>query len=510
MNKIVALVFLLVGVVGHGQQLPPERINDLADRYLPEGIERLAEFLKLPNIGSSPEDIQRNLNWCQQAFQEIGFETEVLLQDGIKHLLAQRNFSTDAPTMLFYLQIDGQPVDPDQWEQEHPFEPVFKDCSSGKCELLPWDPRNIKKYLEDFNPEWRIFARSSSDSKGPAVALLQSLGILVENGILPAYNIKVIMDFQEELGSPTLPDLVLANADAFEAEGMLIMDGTRPPGNLPNLTFGARGIATARLTVYGPTENLHSGQYGNYAPNPVFALSRLLGAMKDESGRVLIPGFYDGVTQDSGSAKTDIKLNQEPEALLNRLGIARPEAVGKSYHEALQYPSLNVRGLQAGWVGSEVRTIIPSQALAEIDMRLVVGTPAEKQIELLRDFAISKGFYVIDHEPSAEERRAHPKIMKFEYRIGSQPFRTPIESTFGLWLSAAMEQQFGAGQYTVVPTTGGSQPIAPFINTLGIPAVSVRISNPDNNIHGPNENLRLGNFHEGLKMCLSILTRPVR
>ena len=201
----------------------------------------------------------------------MNFDTAILISDGVKHLLAEKTFKGTERTILFYLQIDGQPVDSSQWNQKSPYIPVLKNCSENECQSIPWN-----KLTKDFNPNWKVFARSASDSKGPAIAFLQALKILNEENINPGFNVKVIMDFQEELGSPTLPKLVKLNRDLFLADAMLIMDGTRPPGNLPTLMFGARGIATMKLTVYGANKDLHSGQYGNYAPNPVFGLSRLL------------------------------------------------------------------------------------------------------------------------------------------------------------------------------------------------------------------------------------------
>jgi len=252
---------------------------------------------------------------------------------------------------------------------------------------------------------------------------------------------------------------------------------------------------------------MHSGQYGNFVPNPVFTLSHLLASMKDQNGRVLIAGYYDGVSLTK--QQKDL-INQVPEnrtELLESIGIYQPESIGETYQEALQYPSFNVRGLQAGWVNEDVRTIIPSQALAEIDMRLVAETPAERQIMLVKKHIELQGYKILDSLPTDDERRKFPKLIRIETRIGSRPFKTSLDSPIGNWLGKSMDEALGEGAYVRMQVTGGSQPIEPFISNLGIPAVSIRISNPDSNIHAPNENIRIGNFHEGLKMCLSILTR---
>ncbi|MDN5199848.1 M20/M25/M40 family metallo-hydrolase [Fulvivirgaceae bacterium BMA10] len=481
-----------------------EQIHQAAEESVVSSLEELRNFLKIPNNGNFPEHIQSNLEWCKNTFQSIQFDTKILTTEGAPQLYAERIYDPGLKSLLFYLQIDGQPVDTSFWNQENPYLPVLKVLKKEVWEEIDWD-----KLKQEFNPDWRIFARSASDSKGPAIAFMTALDILNKRAIQPDFNIKVIMDFQEELGSPTLATTVDKHRALLQSEMLLIMDGTRHLSNLPTLTFGARGIATVTIKVFGAKRNLHSGQYGNFAPNPVFKLSKLIAGMKDEEGKVTIPGFYDGINL---SQERKDKINDVPEDLLEikkSLGIADIDRVGETYQEALQYPSLNVRGLRAAWVGEEVRTLIPSLAIAEIDMRLVPESGAMRQITLLRNYVLNQGYHLVDSIPTAEERRQYAKLASFQYRIGSKPFRTDFDSSIGKWLSSAMQRTFG-DKFVRMSTTGGSQPIAPFINTLGIPAVSLRIPNPDNNIHAPNENLRLGNFLEGIQMCLGVLTEEMK
>lgn len=484
-------------------QMSRDKIISSSEKALPGSIQQLNAFLSLPNNGWVPSDRQKNVEWCLNEFKKLGYETEVLLSDGIPHVLAQRTYGKSLRTVLFYMQIDGQPVDSSEWYQPSPYIPVVKEAQDGEWQIISPDLKDA------INPDWRIYARSASDSKGPSMALITALQILQEQKKKPAYNIKVIMDFQEEMGSPTLSKLVEAKRDAFAADMMLIMDGTRHLSNLPTLTFGARGIATISLKVFGARNNLHSGQYGNFSPNPVFGLSRLLAGMKDEQGRVLIPGYYDGVVLSEADKKAIAAMPEDMGEIMKTLGIAKAEQVGPNYGEALQYPSLNVRGLRAAWVGDEVRTLVPSEAIAEIDMRLVTETPAERQISLVRKYIEDQDYHIIEADPTEEERMTYPKLISFNYRIGSRPFRTDLNSDIGMWLGSAMEHIYD-DQYVKMRTTGGSQPIAPFITTLDIPAVSIRIPNPDNSIHAPNENIRIGNYLEGIQMCLSILTQPFK
>ncbi|NNC61994.1 MAG: M20/M25/M40 family metallo-hydrolase, partial [Eudoraea sp.] len=352
-----------------------------------------------------------------------------------------------------------------------------------------------------------IFGRSASDSKGPAMAFITALDYFHQKSLETAWNIKVIMDFQEELGSPTLARAVEENKSLLDADMVLIMDGTRHISNWPTLTYGARGIATATIKIFGPSSPLHSGQYGNYAPNPVFAASRFIASLKDEKGHVLIPGFYDGIVLSDQDKIALRSLPENEDSLKMRLGISKSEAVGNNYQESLQYPSLNIRGLRSAWVGKEVRTIIPEDVEIEIDMRLVPETPGERMVQLLEGHLRKEGFYLVDSIPTAEERSVHPKIASMKYRLGSQPFRTDMNSETGEFLNRALGKVFGK-KVVNMRTTGGSQPIAPFVKTMDVPAVSIRIPNPDNSIHAPNENLRMGNFLEGIMMCMAILNEP--
>lgn len=500
MKKLIWIIWGIINIQGYGQQnMDSKQVGALTDLYFTEGIKTLKDFLSIPNRSRNREEIEQNIEWCTEWLAALDMEVLKIFSEGVPHLLAIREVDITKPTLLFYLQIDGQPVDESLWDQPNPFEPVLKKHQQG--EYIPMDWEDLHQSID---PDWKIFARSASDSKGPAVAFMYALKILHLQNLEPAYNIKVIMDFQEELGSPTLPELVESYRAAFAADAIIIVDGTRPSGNMPTLTFGARGITTVSLTTYGALKNMHSGQYGNYVPNPAFALARLLGNMKDQDGRVLIPEFYEGVKVNVGV----VGILENQEAALQEFGLAAFEKVGSSYLESLQYPSLNIRGLKAGWVGNEVRTIIPSEAIAEIDMRLVMETPAKLQLKRLRDFIVAQGFHVVDEAPTLEERLKYPNLIRMEYRIGSLPFKTDINGPLGQWLQSIMSDTFGTGKFLVMQTTGGSQPIAPFINTLGIPALALRIANPDSNIHAPNENIRLGNFYEGIKIVLSVLSTP--
>lgn len=486
----------------YGQTLSKEQLTSLTNEKFSEALTNLLHFLRIKNDGHYLRQIEENKKWCDSVFTELNFKTSTIKTEGAPLLFAEKKFKDDEKYILFYLQIDGQPADGSAWSQTNPYEPIIKKSINGIW--TPIHPSNFNYYDNDS----RVFARSSSDSKGPAMSLISALQILQEKNILPEYNIKVIMDFQEELGSPDLPNAVIANQNLLDAEMLLIMDGTRHLSNLPTLTYGARGIATATLKIFGPKVALHSGQYGNYAPNPIFEASRLISSLKNEDGIVQIPGFYDDVTLSSEEKINLSKIPENTENLNTRIGISSPDKVGNTYQEALQFPSLNIRGIQVGWTGKEVRTLIPKEVVIEIDMRLVPETPATRQLELLKEHIITQGYHLVDSAPNNTERALHKKLASINYRIGSKPFRTNMNTPIGSFLNSALNKVFGDSIINM-RTTGGSQPMAPFIKALDIPAVSIRIPNPDNNIHGPNENLRLGNFREGILTCLAILTEHI-
>lgn len=502
---ILALPYLvsLICATGFSQKLDRSRLNDISHKYAKLSLPLLRELLSIPNDAFYPEDIGKNVEWCEKEFQNRGFKTTRVETPTVPLLLAHRKHLNAEKTVLIYLQIDGQPVDSTRWSQKSPYIPTLKKPSDTLgWDTLPWAA------IENYEDDWRVFARSASDAKGPVAMFLAALDAARELRIEPNYNIKVIMDYEEELGSPQLPQAVTQNAELLKADMLIIYDGPRHITNKPTLTFGARGIATLQLTTYGPIVPQHSGHFGNYAPNPALLLSKLLASMKDDEGRVVIPGFYDGISINS---KTEEILKSVPddEELINyRLQIARADKVGSYYQEAIQYPSLNIRGMQSGWINEKVRTIIPGWARAEIDVRLVLESDPNRLIGLIKNHIKDQGYYLLDRVPTKGERLKYPKIATVSHEISYQSFRTDFDSEVGIWLTKALHNAFGEDPIRI-RMSGGSIPISPFVTTLGIPAVTVPTVNRDNNQHSPNENLRLGNYREGIKTMVAILNEKL-
>ncbi|NRB62766.1 MAG: M20/M25/M40 family metallo-hydrolase [Saprospiraceae bacterium] len=478
--------------------------DETIEKYTQQSFQEFYEFLTLPNDASIPEQLEANINWVSNAFQKRGFTITRLPTKSIDLILAEQSFPGAQKTVMFYMHVDGQSVDPIAWKQKTPFTPTLKaQDQNGNYQEIPWSHLDTPP-----DPNWRIYARSSSDAKGPIVMFLAALDAMKEEKTTPNYNIKIIMDNEEEIGSPSLPEAVVTYREKLAADMLVILDGPMHVTNRPTLAFGARGIAKVRITTYGPRVPQHSGHYGNYAPNPAIRLAQLLASMKDEEGRVTIPGFYDGISLSDEVKEILASVPDDENHILEKLGVAAPEKVGANLQEAIQYPSLNIRGMSSGWVGRKVRTIIPAAAVANLDIRLVKESDPERLIQLIRNHIEERGYHILETEPTDEERKKYPRLLSMANSISYQAFRTDLNSPIGNWLSRALVSAHGEVPIKI-RSHGGSVPIAPFVNTLNVPAVIVPVVNSDNNQHSPNENVRLREYYMGVRTFAGILSENI-
>jgi acetylornithine deacetylase/succinyl-diaminopimelate desuccinylase-like protein len=260
------------------------------------------------------------------------------------------------------------------------------------------------------------------------------------------------------------------------------------------------------LTVYGPKFPLHSGHYGNWAPNPAMRLAQLLASMKDDDGRVVIDGFYDGIELDAATREVLDSVPDDHAELKRLFGFSQPDKVGDTLQEAIQYPSLNVRGLRSAWVGAEARTIVPDTAIAALDVRLVQETPADVMYEKVARHIRSHGFHIVDQAPDDATRAAYDRIIRVARRgSGTNAFRTELDNPEARRIVDALTEMWD-GAPLRIRTMGGTVPISPFIGALGFPALAVPTVNFDNNQHSPNENLRLGHFFDSIVTMAAIMT----
>lgn len=495
---------LLLGVfflpiLGNCQKVSPKKLDKWVKSEMPTALKMHRQLVSIPNVPLVPTDMQRNIEWLRPAFKARGFEVKILKTPSIPVFLAERTIDFKLPTVLFYMHMDGQPVDASKWDQKDPFEPVIKNRFGAE---VSYDR------IDDWDPEWRIYARAAADDKGPIIMFLHALRIMEAKGIQPAFNIKVLLDGEEESGSEGLLSTLEQYRDQYRADHLIIMDGPAHITNRPTLTFGCRGIASATLTVFGPSVPQHSGHFGNYAPNPVFKMAHLLASMKTPEGKVVVKGFYEGIDFDEKTRKILADVPDNEEVIQNRLGIAAPDDVGNGYQESLQYPSLNVRGMASAWIGKQTRTIVPDKAVVQLGIRLVPETDGARMLNLVKAHIQDQGYLLLDREPRDEERKQHPNIASFTGNPGVNAFRTELESASGEWLTRAIQKGFKEDPVRI-RIMGGTVPMTPMIQALGIPAVIVPMVNMDNNQHSPNENLRVGNLYNGIKTCLSILTETI-
>jgi len=477
-------------------------MRDAVEANVGAAVALYREFLSLPNDAVHPDDIDALVHWMEGEFDSRGFDTRRIPTAGSPALFAERLRNGAGKTVLVYLQADGQPVDPRAWAQANPYTPVLRARSDdGSWREIPWASID-----EGYDPDWRVFARSAADSKGPMTQFMMAIQLLDELGVSLEYNLKVIVDTEEELGSPHLADAIRAHQELMSSDLLLIFDGPPHASNRPTVTFGARGIAAVTLVSYGPRVAQHSGHYGNFVPNPAFDLARILASMKSPDGIVTIPGFYDGVELSDETRATLAKVPDDEAAILDAMGVSRAETLAPSLQEAIQYPSLNIRGLAAAWVGDESRTVIPPRAVAELDIRLVKESDPERIIGLVREHVENLGFTVLDHAPDDEERRRYDRIVSMSYEVSYGAFRSDVDSPAGRMARAGLKHLYG-DEPILIRTMGGSIPIAPIIEALDVPAAVVPTVNIDNNQHSPNENLRFGNFVEGVVMLMSVLSQ---
>jgi acetylornithine deacetylase/succinyl-diaminopimelate desuccinylase-like protein len=462
----------------------------------------LLDLLAIPNVAADRAGIRRNAEHLRGLLSARGFTAELLETAGNPLVYGELKVPGAARTLLLYSHYDGQPVDPRAWKQDDPFRPVLRTGRLDEGGAVIQDPARVTK----FEPDWRIYARSASDDKSPIVALCAALDALKANGLPPTANLRVILDGEEEASSPSLETAIARHRDKLTADLMVIFDGPIHSSGRPTIVYGARGIVTLNLTVYGPRAGVHSGNYGNWIPNPAQRLASLLASMKSDEGRVLIRGFYDGLAPLTPQERK--LLDDVPDdsgRMLRTFGVAAPEAAFAKLQDAYQFPTLNIRGLASAHVGAGARTIIPDRATAAIDIRLVKETKPDDLVDKLRAHVRAQGYHVVSGEPDEASRAQHSKIASIvASETATNAFRTSPLDPQARRTAEALQRAFGAPAVQL-RTLGGTVPIAPFIESLGFPAVLVPVVNFDNNQHEENENLRLGHFFQAIEIVAAVV-----
>jgi acetylornithine deacetylase/succinyl-diaminopimelate desuccinylase-like protein len=435
-------------------------INVNRERYLDE----LKAFLAIPSISALPQhagDVKRCADWCADEMRRIGLQNVKLVDTpGNPVVYGDWLGAPDAPTLLFYGHYDVQPVDPLELWESPPFEATVRDGE--------------------------IYARGSADDKGQVFMHFKAVEAhLKQNGKLPL-NIKMILEGEEEVGSVNLDNFIRDHKSELGADVVVISDSPMFARGVPSICYGLRGLVYFQIDLRGSSTDLHSGSFGGAVVNPAFALSQILAQMKDRSGRIKIPGFYDDVValqEEERQAWASLPFNEKS----YRKDFGIPKVFGETGYSTLERtwarPTFEVNGLLSGFTGEGAKTVLPAVAMAKVSMRLVPNQTPDKIAELFEA-------HLRDVAPKTVE-------LKITRMHGGKPWMTSYDNPYVQAAGRAIERGFG--RKPVFTREGGSIPVvSTFQEELGLPSVLFGVGLPDENAHAPNEKLDVANFHGGV------------
>jgi acetylornithine deacetylase/succinyl-diaminopimelate desuccinylase-like protein len=470
-----------------------------------EILDEFVRLLRLPNDAARLQDIRANAGAIREMMERRGLAPRVLEPDdpaGRPSVYGEWRVPGATRTLVLYAHYDGQPATPERWTDGDPWRPVLRtDAIEAGGEAIPF-PRPDER----IDPEWRLYARSTSDNKVGVIAILRAIDALRAAGLQPTSSLKFFFEGEEEAGSPYLHQIAARHRDLLRADAWIVMDGPVHQSGAKQIVFGVRGNVRANLTVYGPGRPLHSGHYGNWAPNPGERLARLLASMKDDEGRVLVAGWYDDV-EPLGPAerRANAEISAHDEEVRRQLAIGRPDGGGRSLAELISLPSLNVNGIGSAEIGAGARNVIPTEAHAVLDLRLAAGNDPDRQYRRLVDHVRAQGYTVIEHEPTDAERLAHSRLARVTTRAGSHPAtRTPMDLPLARSVVDAVQATTDR-PVVLFPTFGASLPLAAVAASLGSHVLLVPIANFDNNQHAEDENIRLQNVWDGIETAAAVM-----
>jgi acetylornithine deacetylase/succinyl-diaminopimelate desuccinylase-like protein len=467
----------------------------------PELLREYAALLALPNVASDDEGIRRNAAHILRLLEKRGVAARLLDGQGGPPVV-YGELQVGAPkTVVLYAHYDGQPVEPERWASP-PWTPVLRDGPLGPGART----LDLGSLSGPMGGEWRIFARSASDDKAPILAIAAALDALQATGAGASVNLKLFFEGEEEAGSPHLASVLASNRELLRADAWLLCDGPVHQSRRMQVVFGARGVTDVEITVYGPSRSVHSGHYGNWVPNPAVALAHLVSGLRDPDGRIAVAGFYDDVRAITPAERTALAAVPDVDAAIRHdLALAASEAGGARLVERIMLPALNLRGLQSGAVAPKAQNAIPTEARASIDFRLVPDQTPQKVRERVEAHFRAQGWSIVHAEPSLDERRATPNLVRLDWGAGYPAARTALELPFSRRLLAVVGEDSDE-PVIALPTLGGSVPMLLFVETFRVPVVILPIVNHDNAQHAPDENLRLQNLWDGIATFAAVIS----
>jgi len=466
-------------------------------------VAELDALTRLKSVAADPAGIAATAHQLEDALKLRGFEVSELITGTGTPAAVFGSLKTPGAkrTVVFYAHYDGQPVTPSQWSSD-PFEPVMREHAlTDAARDVDW-----KKAAPPFDPEWRLFGRAVSDDKASIAAFLAAYDALKATHTHPSVNIKVLWEGEEEAGSTHLSKALRDNQALLAADLFLIGDGPVHQTRRPMVYFGARGVMSLEATVYGPLRALHDGHYGNWVPNPAAMAATLIAQMRDDDGRITIPGFSDSVRAITPAEQA--ALNDLPpvgDALKREFGIGRSEG-SDELPASIMRPALNIRGIRAGQVGDTAANAIPVNAVISLDFRLVPDqTPAAVRASVER-FLSAHGWSIVSEEPVLAARLKSPRIVRLVWDAGYPALRSDMSTPAAKAVIAAASQAAGA-KVVVLPMAGGSVPLYMFADVFAAPIICLPIVNHDNNQHAANENLRLQNLWDGINTYAALMAQ---
>jgi acetylornithine deacetylase/succinyl-diaminopimelate desuccinylase-like protein len=475
------------------------RVHEYRAARQPAIVQELSELLAIRNVASDSADIERNAVHLVAMLGKRDIPARVLRFPGSQPaVFGELRVPGATRTIMLYAHFDGQPVNAADWRFP-PFSPTVLTAALDAGGA----PGTVRANADV--GEWRIYGRSASDDKGPIIAMMTALDALKALGERPSVNIKFFFEGGEEAGSSALGELMAAHAALLRADLWLLCDGPVHASRRPQIVYGVRGVMGLRMTTFGPVRALHSGHYGNWAPNPAAELAELLAGMRDSDGNIKLAGFHDDMRPLSTAERAAIDALPATDSALratNQLGrIEGTLPIG----EAIMRPAMNIRALSSGSVANAANAV-PVSASASIDFRLVPDqTPAKVRDRVERHLR-GRGYHVVYRAPTRDERMAHARIVELDWsENGYAGYRVDAGAAFAKALERITASTLSAP--VLVPMLGGSLPISIMDGAVHAPMVTLPIVNHDNNQHAFNENLRLQNLWDGIALFANVLTQ---
>lgn len=428
-------------------------------------LSRLIDYVRHPSISAHNIGIAEVAGMLVEMLTKLGFDTRLIPTKGHPMVVGRWLEAKGAPTVLLYGHYDVQPPDPlDLWISP-PFEPTIRDG--------------------------RVYARGVADNKGQHLAQILAIESLLKiRGRLPC-NVIFLLEGEEEVGSPHIADFIRENRDLLKADLAVTADGPLPPSGKPTLKLGSRGVLSFELRVKHASRDVHSGNFGGVVPNPIWTLVHLLGTMKNDRGEITIDGFHDGVAESTAAEReAAARLPLDLDEVKRSLGLSRLDApLDREYFERLCFrPTLTINGLHGGYGGPGSKTVLPNEAFAKCDARLVGKQDTADILDKIKA-------HVRKHAPEVEVVSSGP---------GMQPSRTPITSKNVAPIRRALFAAQGV-EALVYPAGFGSLPGYAFTDILGIDHFVTPYGNADEANHSPNENLKIDCYFNGIRTGAALL-----